>query len=293
MKMRSMLFVPSDSERKLEVAGTSMADALILDIEDSVAFGRKPIARQLAATYLSDTCGRRTWQGYVRINPLTSSEALLDLAAVVGPGLDGIVLPKADGAEDVIRLGAFLDALEILAGMKQGTVQIVVVATETAKSMLSLHSFASPLFRLAGMTWGAEDLSVALGAVTNREQNGQYSHAYLMARSMCLFAAAAAETSAIDTLYANYRDGDGLASDCGESRRRGFVGRLAIHPDQVECINRCYTPSAEDVALAQAIVDAFAVTPDIGTIGIDGKMYDRPHVLQAMKTLAAAKIGST
>ncbi|MFY9329462.1 MAG: CoA ester lyase [Georgfuchsia sp.] len=293
MKLRSMLFVPSDNERKLENARASIADALILDLEDAVAIGRKPIARQLAATYLSDTCGRRKWQGFVRINPLSSSEALLDLAAVVAPGLDGVVLPKADGAEDVIRLGAYLDALEIRAGMKIGTVRIVVVATETAKGMLNLHSYAQRIHRLVGLTWGAEDLSAILGAITNREQDGQYSHAYLMARSMSLFAAGAAETSAIDTLYANYRDGDGLASDCGESRRRGFVGRLAIHPDQVECINRCYTPSTEDVALAQTIVDAFTAAPDIGTIGIDGKMYDRPHLLQALKTLAAAEIGNT
>jgi len=289
MKLRSLLFVPADSESKLEKTRDSNADALIFDLEDAVAAARKPLARQLAAAHLDTLRGRRHWKAFVRINPLNTPEALQDLAAVVGPGLDGIVLPKADSADDVIRLSACLDALEARAGLEAGAVSILVVATETARAMLNLDSYATRLPRLVGMTWGAEDLSAALGAATNREGDGSLSHVYLMARSLCLVAAAAGDVSAIDTLYSDYRDTEGLERDCIDSRHRGFVGRVAIHPDQIEVINRCYTPSSEDVALARAVVDAFSAAPDAGVVGINGRMFDRPHLVQAFKTLAAAE----
>lgn len=285
MKMRSLLFVPADSQSKLDRTAQSPADVLILDLEDSVAPSRKAAARELAAAHLQATHGQRSWQAFVRINPLSGSDALDDLAAIVTPGVDGVVLPKADGRADLDRLALYLDALETRAGMTPGSTRILVVATETAPAMLNLSSYTPGAARLAGLTWGAEDLSAAIGAITNREDDGELSHAYLMARSGCLFAAAAAGVPPIDTLYANFRDLAGLEADCRQSRRRGFVGRIAIHPDQVEAINRCYTPSEDEIALARAVVAAFEAEPDAGAVGIGGKMYDRPHLVQAMRTL--------
>ncbi|TVT48631.1 MAG: CoA ester lyase [Denitromonas halophila] len=288
MKTRSFLFVPADSEKKLDKARDSAADVLILDLEDSVAAARKPIAREQAAGYLRETAGRRSWSGFVRINPFSDSAAIADLASVVGPGLDGVVLPKADGIDDVIRLGHCLDVLEARSGLVRGAVRILVVATETSAAMLNMSGYQRSHPRLLGLTWGAEDLSAALGAETNREADGALSHPYLIARSMCLVASAAAAVAPIDTLFSDFRDEKGLEDDCIASRRRGFVGRIAIHPAQVETINRCYAPSGADLAHARAVVDAFENNPEAGTVGIDGRMYDRPHLVQALRTLASA-----
>ena len=288
MRMRSLLFVPADSDKKLDKARQSAADVLILDFEDAVAAPRKRVAREMAAAYLRETRGNRRWSAFVRINPLSEAGAMYDLAAVVGQGLDGIVLPKANGIEEVIRLGHCLDVLEARTGLPVGSTRILVVATETAPAMLNITGYTRSHPRLAGLTWGAEDLSAVLGASTNREANGELSHAYLMARSMCLMAAAAAGVAPIDTLFADFRDAAGLAADCAASRRRGFSGRIAIHPDQVEAINAGYSPSAEDLALAREVIAAFAAQPDAGTVGIAGRMYDRPHLVQAHRTLAAA-----
>lgn len=288
--VRSMLFVPADSERKLDKSVDSAADVLILDLEDSVAESRRPLARSMAAAHLRNTRAERTCKAYVRINPLGGDDALHDLAAVVTDGLDGIVLPKADGADDVRRLAAYLDILEVRAGLAPKSVAIVAVATETAAGVLNLGSYASRPPRLTGITWGAEDLATALGAVSNREDDGALSAAYVQARSGALLAASAAGVQAIDTLYADFRDPAGLERDCRLSRRRGFLGRIAIHPDQIEVINRCYAPSAEDVTFAQSVVDAFAAAPGTGVVGIAGKMYDRPHLVQAMKTLELARM---
>jgi len=277
MKLRSMLFVPADSEKKLQKSVASSADALILDLEDSVAESRRPLARRMAAEHLAATCGQRS-----------TADALPDLAQVVGEGLDGIVLPKADGAADVLRLSHYLDVLEVRAGLSPQSIKVVVVATETAAGMLNLHSYASKPPRLVGITWGAEDLAAALGSISNREEDGELSAAYVQARSGALYAAAAAEAQAVDTLYGDFRDAAGLERDCLLSRRRGFLGRIAIHPDQVDVINRCYTPSEEDIGVARAIVAAFAEAPGTGVVGLNGKMYDRPHLVQAMKTLAQA-----
>lgn len=289
MKMRSFLFVPADSEKKLDKARGSAADVLIVDLEDSVAEQRKSIGRELAAAFL-----QRPKEGrghvFVRVNPLDSQHCMQDLAAVVCERLDGVVLPKANGIEDVIRLGHCLDALEARAGLPHGAVRILVVATETAAAILNIGGYQRAHPRLVGLTWGAEDLSAALGAASNREADGALSHVYLMARSMCLVGAAAAGVAPIDTLYADFRDEEGLARDCAASRRCGFSGRIAIHPAQVDIINRCYSPSGEDLALAREVVDAFAAQPDAGTVGIGGKMYDRPHLVQALRTLAAAHL---
>ncbi|RBP04132.1 citrate lyase subunit beta/citryl-CoA lyase [Roseiarcus fermentans] len=285
MKLRSLLFVPGDSERKVAKAQASGADALILDLEDSVAPDRKAEARAHVARLL-DSGAPRSWSFFVRINALDTGLSLDDLAAVVKPGLDGVLVPKANGAEDIACFGHYLDAFETKAGMPLGAVRIAVVATETAKAMFALHSYAPAHPRLAALTWGGEDLAAALGATENREEGG-WTFPYQVARAQCLFAAVAAEVAPIDTIHADFRDPEGLERDCRRSRRDGFLGRLAIHPDQVEIINRCYAPSEAEIAHARRIVEAFAANPGAGALGIDGKMVDIPHLKAAQKTLAS------
>ena len=289
LKLRSMLFVPADSERKLAKSETSPADVLILDLEDSVAAARKAGARGTAAAFIGAQAATLIAQTgarlFVRINPLDSGLAMDDLAAVVVPGLAGIMLPKTRSAADIMQLGYCLDALEARAGMAPGSVRVVPVATETAEAMLTMQSFAGPVPRLAGITWGAEDLSAVIGAVSNREQDGCYSALYILARSLCLCAATATGTAPIDTLHADFRDSAGLAAECRASRRRGFRGRIAIHPDQVPVINEAYSPSAAELTHARRIVDAFAAQPEAGTLSIDGMMIDKPHLTQALRTL--------
>ena len=286
MKLRSLLFVPGDSERKFAKAGTSGADALILDLEDSVAPGQKAKAREHVAALLEDSAAR-DWSFFVRINALDTGLTLEDLAAVVKPGLDGLLIPKANGGEDIARFGYFLDALETRSGLPLGSVKLAVVATETAQAMFNLGTYTPAHPRLVALTWGAEDLAAALGATDNREKDGAWTEPFRMARTQCLFAACAAETTPIDTIHADFRDLDGLERDCRRSRRDGFLGRLAIHPDQVAIINRCYTPSEAEIAHAQRIVDAFAAEPGAGALGIDGKMVDIPHLKAARKVLAS------
>jgi citrate lyase subunit beta/citryl-CoA lyase len=286
MRLRSLLFVPGDSERKFAKAKTSGADALILDLEDSVAPPQKDAARRAVARLLDDA-SPRDWSFFVRVNALDTGRALDDLAAVVKPGLDGLLIPKANGAQDIARIGHYLDALETKAGLPLGSVRIAVVATETAKAMFALGSYAPAHPRLAALTWGAEDLAAALGATENREGDGGWTPPYQVARTQCLYAAAAAEVTAIDTIHADFRDPEGLERDCRRSRRDGFLGRMAIHPDQVATINRCYAPSEAEIAHARRIVEAFAANPGAGTLGVDGKMVDIPHLKAAQKTLAS------
>jgi citrate lyase subunit beta/citryl-CoA lyase len=285
MALRSMLFVPADSERKLAKGLDSSADALILDLEDAVAAARKPLARGCAAAFISAHAGSLASLLYVRINPLDSGMAMQDLAGVVVPGLAGIMLPKTTSADDIRRIAFCLDALEARAGIEAGTVCIVPVATETAPAMLTMSSYTRPVPRLAGITWGAEDLSAAIGAISNRDEDGQLSPLYALANSLCLCAAAATGVPAIDTVYTDFRDPAGLAASCGISRRRGFRGRIAIHPDQVAVINEAYSPSEAELAHARRVVEAFAAHPDVGTVGLDGAMLDMPHLKQARRTL--------
>jgi citrate lyase subunit beta/citryl-CoA lyase len=260
----------------------------MLDLEDAVAPAQKPAARRLVRHLLD---GRETtaWSFWVRVNSWDTGLTRQDLSAVVRPGLDGVLLPKANGAQDVQRLAADLDALEAMAGMTVGATRILVVATETPAAMFNLGSYAPAHPRLAGLTWGAEDLSAAIGAATNKGADGDWSHPYQLARSLCLFAAAAAEAAPIETLYADFRDADGLAASCRTARRDGFTGRIAIHPDQVAIINQCFTPSAEDADHARKVVEAFAAQPDAGTVGIDGRMYDIPHLKAARRILSAVE----
>jgi len=286
MRLRSLLFVPGDSDRKFAKAKDIGADVLILDLEDSVAPSMKAKARNAVAAQLDDT-SPRDWAFFVRVNPFDTGLTLGDLAAVVKPGLDGLLIPKANGAADIARIGHYLDALEEKAGMDVGTVKIAVVATETPAAMFALGSYAPAHPRLVGLTWGAEDLAAAIGATGNKEDDGSWTAPYAQARNLCLYAASNAGVAPIDTLYADFRDADGLERDCRRARRDGFAGRIAIHPDQVATINRCFSPSDEQIAEARKIVAAFAAQPDAGTLGIDGKMYDIPHLKAAQRTLAA------
>jgi citrate lyase subunit beta / citryl-CoA lyase len=286
MRLRSLLFVPGDSERKFARARDCGADALILDLEDSVAPPEKARARAHVAG-LIENASQRNWLFTVRINALDTGLALDDLAAVVKPGLDALVIPKVNSAADLERIGHYLDALEAKAGMAQGTVKLASVATETAKAMFALGSYAPAHPRLIALTWGAEDLAAALGATDNKEPDGSWTSPYAFARAACLFAASAADVMGLDTVYTDFRDAEGFERDCRRSRRDGFVGRLAIHPDQVAAINRAYAPSEAEIAHAHKIVAAFEANPGAGALGVEGKMVDIPHLKAARKILAS------
>jgi len=284
--LRSMLFVPGDSEKKLAKAETGEADALILDLEDAVAPERLPFARGLVLEHLRRTPRGGRQQRWVRINPLSSAAALPDLAAVVAGAPDGIVLPKTRTAEDVGRLDHYLTALEQREGVPVGSTRIVTVATETAVAVLTMHGYVGCSPRLAGLTWGAEDLSAALGASTNRDESGEFALTYRIARSLCLLTAHAAEVQAIDTLTADFRDGERLRREVRAARREGFTGKIAIHPDQVGPINAGFSPDADELRHAQAVLDAFAAAGGAGAVQLDGQMLDRPHQVQAARVLA-------
>jgi citrate lyase subunit beta/citryl-CoA lyase len=286
MKLTSLLFVPADSQKKFDKARAIGADGLILDLEDSVAPANKAAARDTLSGWIDASNGERDWRFWVRVNPLDTGLTSDDLEAVVRPGLDGIVLPKSNAGQDVATISAMIDPLEAAAGMPAGHVKILVVATETAAAMFNLGSYAPAHPRLVALTWGAEDLSAVVGATSNKEEDGNWTQPYQLARSLCLFAAANAGVQAIDTLYANFRDTDGLEASCRAARRDGFTGRLAIHPDQITVIQRAFAPSDADLTLARRIMAAFEDNPGLGTIGIDGKMYDIPHLKQARRILS-------
>jgi citrate lyase subunit beta/citryl-CoA lyase len=219
----------------------------------------------------------------VRINPLSSEKALPDLAAIVAGAPDGILLPKIVGADDLILLDNYLTILEVREGIERGSVKVLLVATETAQAVFNLGNFHNVSKRLWGMTWGAEDLSAALGASTNRDESGDLEFTYRVARSLCLLGAVAAEVEPIDTVFTNFRDTDGLVRESVAARRAGFTGKIAIHPDQVEPINRSFTPTAEEIEYARRVVEAFS--SGAGTVGLDGKMLDMPHLKQARRVL--------
>ncbi len=285
MKLRSLLFVPGDSEAKIAKSGGVGADVLIFDLEDSVAAARKPEARKLVLDHLAAHAGGRATLFYVRINPLDTPDALADLEAIMPGQPDGIVLPKARGAEDIAELSLVLDQLEAALGFDPESTRIIPVATETPAALFALGSYMLAGPRLAGMTWGAEDLSAAIGAIGYKD-NGQWTAPYQLARSLCLFAASAAEVAPIDTLHADFRDEAGLAEAAQRARRDGFTGMLAIHPAQVSIINAAFTPTAEEIAHAEAVVAVFEANPEAGVASLNGKMLDRPHLLQAKKILA-------
>jgi citrate lyase subunit beta/citryl-CoA lyase len=286
MTIRSMLFVPADSEKKLAKVAGGATDALILDIEDSVAPERKAAARDMAGAYLKSQTGMRKQKLWVRINPLDTADALLDLAAIVAARPDGVMLPKAKSADDAVMLDHYLSALEVREGVEQGAIKVIVLATETGAAMFGLGSYSKNTPRLQGLTWGPEDLSTSVGASSNRDDSGELTFLYKMARGLCLAAAAAAEVEAVDTVYPNIADSDGLRRVCNDARRDGFRSKMAIHPDQVAIINDAFSPSDAEVSHARKIADLFAANPGAGTLKLDGKMIDIPHLKQAMRVLS-------
>jgi citrate lyase subunit beta / citryl-CoA lyase len=289
--LRSMLFIPGDSEKKLSKVDACGADAVILDLEDSVAPENKPLARQMVPAFMTERPrGTRKIQLWVRVNPFDTGLTLADLAAVVPAAPDGIMQPKTNDPECLRRMSYYLDALETAHGIEPGSIKILPVATETAIAPFHLGAFATAgLDRLMGLTWGAEDLSAAIGASTNLDSSGEWSFTYKMARSLTLLAAHASAVQALDTLFVDFKDDAGLRASCRAARAEGFTGRIAIHPAQVVGINESFMPSAEEIAHAQRVLDAFASNPGAGTVGLDGKMIDIPHQKQAQRVLAQAK----
>jgi len=281
---RSYLFVPADSERQLSKAADAGADAIIVDLEDSVAAASRPVARDVARNYVE---GRK--DVWVRINPIDSVDADLDLAGVMPAVPAGIVLPKPRGAEDVLLLAAKLDELEEKHGIEAGTTEILSICTERPEAIFTLGSYAGASPRLRALSWGAEDLSAAVGASTNRAADGSWLPPYELARSLCLFAAAAAKVAAVDTVFTDFRDAEGLAVYAANARRDGFIGMLAIHPAQVEIINRAFVPTTAELDRAERIVALFDESPGAGALGLDGEMIDRPHLVQAQRILRLAK----
>ena len=283
---RSWLFAPGDSERKMEKATAGTADIVILDLEDAVAEAEKPKARSMVSAFLTANAKQRQ-RLWVRINPIQGPHGLADLVAIVGSGPGGIMLPKSRGRADAELLDHYLTALEAAAGAECGTTQVIVLVTETAEAMFTTGNYTGAP-RVVAMTWGAEDLADAIGASTNRNEDGSYGFTYQLARSLCLVGAAAAGVPAIETIHGDFRDEAGLRKRATEVRRAGFRGMLAIHPAQVDVINEAFTPSAEELASAQEIVDLFAANPGAGAIGHKGAMLDRPHLARAQALLALA-----
>ncbi len=281
--IRSFLFVPADSDRKIGKALDAGADAVIIDLEDAVAAEARPQARQIAA----ERIGGRD-DVWVRINPLDTEDADLDLEAVLPAAPAGIVLPKPESAADAIDLAARLDELEAANDIPAGRTGIVCVCTERPEALFSLGGYAGATERLRGLSWGAEDLSAAVGASATRGDDGQWLAPYALARSLCLFAASAAGVAAIDTVFTDFRDLEGLSRYAEAARRDGFTGMLAIHPAQVDVINQAFVPTEAELARARRIIELFAANPGAGTLGMDGEMLDRPHLLRAERLVALA-----
>ena len=279
MRLRSLLFVPGDRPERFAKAAASGADALILDLEDSVVLERKAFAREAIATWLAD--GDPT-PCFVRVNPLGTEALADDLVAIAGCRPAGLVLPKADGAAAIRKLVA------LVAQAGAACPPILPIATETPAALFQLGSYGEVAPHLAGLTWGAEDLPAAIGASSARESDGGYTAPFAMVRSLALFAAHAAGVGAIETVYPDIADIEGLAAYVARGRRDGFTGMLAIHPAQIAPINQGFTPSEAEIAAAQAIVDAFAAPPAAGALKLDGRMIDRPHLEQARRLLARA-----
>ncbi len=285
--MRSLLFVPADSGSKLDKAMACGADAVIVDLEDSIVPERKDAARAAALDFLKRAgSAKQRPRLLVRINGLDTGMTDADLEAIVAGKPDVIVFPKAEGAASVIHLDAKLTAREAIAGVPEGQIKILAQAVESSAGLFAAGTFRDASPRLIGITWGPEDLSAELGAEANRDAHGELTEPYRLARSVCLYAAAAAKLPAIETVFVDYRNSDGLRRDTEAARRDGFAGRLAIHPAQVPVINEVFTSTAAQIEKAKAVIAAFAAQPGAGAVGIDGKMYDRPHLARAQALLA-------
>jgi citrate lyase subunit beta / citryl-CoA lyase len=292
--MRSLLFVPADSERKLAKALSAGADALILDLEDSVSAERRPQARALAAEFI--TSARQASSRpllYVRVNPLDSADVEADIAGVMPAGPDGIVQPKPNSGQDVHRLSIALGHAEERAGVRDRPARILPIVTETPASVLQLSTYIGASSRTIGMSWGAEDLSAVVGSLSSRRAGGRgLTSPYRLVRDLCLLTAAATDVEPIDTVFVDFRDEAGLKRECEEAAQDGFTGKMAIHPDQLAVINEIFTPSAIEIEHAQTIIRVFAENPGAGVASLDGKMLDQPHLKLAQKVLARAKAAS-
>ena len=288
-RMRSWLFAPGDSEKKMTKAADGPADIALLDLEDSVLPAGKPAARDMVRAFLQSRDDRqRIW---VRINPVSSGETEADLDAIMAGAPGGVFLPKAEGREDVVALDAMLGAREKALGLAEGSTKIAALVTETPLAMFRCGDYAGNYpgsTRLVAMSWGAEDLSSALGARVQHRPDGSYMPTYELARSFCLLGAVAAEVAPIETVMPDFRDLDGLRERAAMVRGQGYRGMLAIHPAQVEVINEAFTPDADEIAHARAVVQAFADNPGAGTVGLDGAMVDIPHLKLAERLLAEA-----
>ncbi len=281
--LRSLLFVPADSETKLAKAASVPADALILDLEDSVAPDRRPAARALVREFLKGDHAQSVW---VRVNPLGSDDFIRDIEAVTASKPAGLVIPKPDGPHALQVIDGHLITRETAAGIAHGAIKLLPIAAETPAAVLNLAHYADPPPRLAALAWGAEDLAAALGAAANRDGKGEFLLTYRIVRSLSLIAAKAAGVLAIETLYADFRDSEGLARMAADARREGFDGMLAIHPAQVEIINAAFTPSPAEIDHAKKVVAAFA--GGAGVAALDGRMLDAAHLKQAQHILALA-----
>jgi citrate lyase subunit beta/citryl-CoA lyase len=292
--MRSLLFVPADGGRKLDKAMASGADAVIVDLEDSIAPEGKIAARKSATDFLKEACkaaGRPRL--LVRVNAIATGLIDADLDAVVSARPDAIMLPKAEGGASVIHADAKLAVREAIHGLADGGIKILAIATETAAAMFLAGTYRGASARLAGLTWGAEDLSAELGAETNRDADGRFLDPYRLARALCLAGAAAAQVPALDTVTPDFRNAGLLRREAQEARRDGFLGKMAIHPAQVAIINEVFTPSEDAIASALAIVAAFDANPGKGTVAVGGVMHDRPHLARARQLLAQATAART
>jgi citrate lyase subunit beta/citryl-CoA lyase len=288
--MRSLLFVPADGGSKLDKAMASGADAVIVDLEDSIPADGKVAARASAADFVRAAVeARGRPRIIVRVNGIATGLIDADLDAIIAAGPDAVMLPKAEGGSSIVHADAKLSAREAICGRPDGDIELVAIATETAAALFLAGTYRGASARLAALTWGAEDLSVELGAETNRDAQGDFLDPYRLARTLCLAGAAVAQVQAIDTVYVAFRDEAGLLRECEAARRDGFTGKMAIHPAQVAIINQVFTPSAEAIAKAEAVVAAFAARAGAGAIGLGGVMYDRPHLERARQLLARAK----
>lgn len=288
-RMRSWLFAPGDSERKMEKATASAADVAIFDLEDAVAENAKVGARTLVR-HMLDAQGPNRERLWVRVNPLDGPHTLADLAAVMPGRPGGIMLPKAYGRADVERLDHYLSALEVANDITPGATKVIVLVTETAAAMFTTGDYRGAP-RVIALTWGAEDLADSIGASANRNDDGSYGFTYELARSLCLLGAASAGVAAIETIQGDFRDLEGLRRRAEKVRRDGYQGMLAIHPAQVDVINAAFSPSPDELETAREIVALFAANPGVGTIGYKGGMLDRPHLSRAQALLKLAEVG--
>jgi citrate lyase subunit beta/citryl-CoA lyase len=287
--MRSMLFLPADSEKKIAKGEGTNADGLILDLEDSVAPSRKEEARRLARAYLdARPLGARGKKLLVRINPLDGAMTLDDLAAVVGGAPDYVLLPKYRTREDVIRLDHYLSALEVREGVPRGHIRILVIGTETGQGVLNLAGLTGASPRLAYVSWGEFDLSADVGAETHLLPDGTWDDLFRTARALCLAAAASAGIEPCNTVFTDYKDDAGLETAALGARRAGFTCMMAIHPNQVDTINRVFSVGEKELEWSRRVVEAFDASPDVGVVGLDGIMLDKPHYTQAKRIIARA-----